>query len=715
MGVSVASYFHYPNGKSPEYEQLRQQTTDKYGYWTTGILVLVIIIIPIYNSLVKRGYYYHNKFKLLKRIENSFPEQTRSSYIIKFALTSIIYHLNNLLQILFWIIVLGLLSLTNLHEGDLIFLAKRLGRISANSLPVILLLSLKPSPLPNTLYLSLIPIHKWISRIIIIQSIFHAMLYCGFFNRNHTWGKALKPENIYGWAALSCFLLIFFTSLLRFRNLFYSTFFHVHYILTWIIVILLQYHIRPNNFGLFTGINLIILGSQICYRIYLTRISSVNEFVVNNISPNLLLIEFPNTLLKKVARTPGSHIRLTKLSKSNYILNGLRFLIPNYHPYTLVSLPNDRTQKLIVKKSSFKFENNVKYLINGSYDSNLLFVNNFEDNFRISKLRINTKRVLVIIGGSAISFALPILRVMNYHGIPIKIVWVIKDFRDIAILKSFDGYIHGNDIEIFVTGSETVDDLTSFKSMRSLPRVRSSYNTFDLELNQNAEYPNASNHTSRLVEDENVDISVRNEEDSISNECEEDDDCCRSRSNSMFDNFEEYYNDDNNEEGEQEEGEGREDTPLLSQQDIDNYDPSASNSRRTLHSHLSHKTNGSNHTNEHFVPKVKSANDLSRDYLNNYHETIKKVNLANKIYKGRPNINYRYFNWCLHEGFTQCSGPVEIGSNLVCCKDLQANNIQEIDLSKVWVVTAGPKGLVHNVKVWAHENGLKLHEEAFYT
>lgn len=698
------SYFHYPNGKSPEYKQLRQDTTDKYGDLTVLILVTLIILIPISNSFVKRGYYYHNKFKLLKWINTSFQNTGTVGLMVKVVLTAMIYHLNTWVQILFWIIILGLLSLTSLHGGDLIFLAKRLGRIAANSLSIILLLSMKPSPLPNTLYLSLIPIHKWISRIIIIQSIVHAALYCGFFQRENTWNKAIKPENIYGWVSLACFFIILFTSLLRFRNLCYSAFFNFHYICTWIIVICLQFHIRPNNFGWFTAINLLILAFQIGYRIHLTKVSTSDDILVNNVSPNLALVEFNNKLIQKAATTPGSHIRLTKLNGS-YFSTALKFLIPNYHPYTLVSLPNDLTQKLIIKKGSFKFENNTKYLMNGSYDPHLLFINNFEKDFRISRLKINTKRVLIIIGGSAISFALPILRVMNYHGIPIKIVWVIKDFRDIAILKSFDGYIHGNDIEIFVTGGETVDDLKSYKSYRSLPGTRRSYGTFDLELNPDElehSYYSTMNDSGRYIEDENVDISVLDEDDGSTEDQEDEDDCYRSnRSYSTFDPHSEVLD--------PEEESGEEDNDQLLSQTIDDYELSPSRSRH------SHKTSVSSHTNEHFIPTIKSANDLSREYLKNYNDTVTKMNLANKIYKGRPNINYRYFNWCLHEGFTQCSGPVEVGSNLVCCKDLQANNIQDIDLSKVWVISAGPKGLVNNVKVWAYENGLKFHEEAFYT
>ena len=47
-------------------------------------------------------------------------------------------------------------------------------------------------------------------------------------------------------------------------------------------------------------------------------------------------------------------------------------------------------------------------------------------NFSLSKLLVNAKRLLIVIGGSAISFALPILRVMNYHGIPLRLFGLSK-------------------------------------------------------------------------------------------------------------------------------------------------------------------------------------------------------------------------------------------------------------------------------------------------
>lgn len=102
----------------------------------------------------------------------------------------------------------------------------------------------------------------------------------------------------------------------------------------------------------------------------------------------------------------------------------------------------------------------------------------------------------------------------------------------------------------------------------------------------------------------------------------------------------------------------------------------------------------------------------------NSKETTRRLNVDKRIYKGRPKLSHRYYNWCINEGFTQCSGPVEDENhNLICCRDLPRNKVvqEDINAEKIWVIGAGPRQLVENVKLWSSENGLKFHEEAFYS
>jgi len=436
------------------------------------------------------------------------------------------------------------------------------------------------------------------------------------------------------------------------------------------------------------------------------------------VSPNLALIEFPNTLIAKPASAPGAHIRLTNYS-SSLIVRIFKQLIPNYHPYTLVSLPQDRVQKLLIRKSNFRLYNGHRYLITGTYDPHLLFLNykqtSLNKKFSLAKLHVDAKRILIVVGGSAISFALPILRVMNYHGIPTKVVWVIKDFRDVLVLKYFDGIIHGDDLEIFITGNETIQELEqqlrnaySYASNLSKKSAAPSAH-YDLENEETPLLGGAENAQmvtlNRENQDEDVEIVVNSDDD---NDGDDDDNSnctrhevtslCRQSSPEQFADLDEVL--------------GEDASSLEQGNNLDEFEVTNDtiNTRR-----LSFRSS----MNEPFVPlSGYDSTDQVKSWVTEFKETTRRLNVDKRIYKGRPKLSHRYYNWCINERFTQCSGPVEDENhNLICCRDLPRNKVvqEDINAEKIWVIGAGPRQLVENVKLWSSENGLKFHEEAFYS
>ncbi|KAI3402706.1 FRE8 [Candida oxycetoniae] len=747
-------YFHFPSGvdKTKEYSELRNYITDKYGVVTTLSLLLFIVSIPAYQYFIVHNY--RLKFHYLRSFYSKLNHYilhkhhldhtpltwkdrlfTNTSVIIKALAFKIFLHFSTIVQIVFWTCFLGTLSLVDIYNGDLIFLAKRLGRVAANCLPTILFLTIRPSPLPNLLYLSLLPIHKWLSRFVIVQSIIHTLIYLAYFNRNNTWKKAWKPVNIYGWVALVGFLTIIVTSLSPFRRRWYKVFYFMHYTWTWIIVGCMQIHVRPKPFTLYTITNCCILLGQIYYRTRLTRGSLSGEVKVIDVSPNLSLVEFPNRLIAERATAPGAHIRLTDYS-SNVIRRVWKQVIPNYHPYSLVSLPNDSYQRLIIRKSNFRLYDKYRYLITGSYDPHLLFIKykagrntttNNQKPWSLSKLHLDAKRILIVIGGSAISFALPILRVMNYHGIPTKVVWVIKDFRDVLVLKYFDGFIHGDDFEIFVTGSDAVsnksstllkgnDPNTNYTCMSKLSKksIGSLSAHYDLENEEETPLLASSNAqmTSLNQENqvENIDIEINSEDEDEESECAHEcaplnilDDDAPTGELDALDFSSSNDNDDNDD---------NEDQHMYDEYEITNDTINLSD---THEGNISRKPS----TNEPFFPMyTQASSERDKSWIQQFQRLTRNLNIAKRIYKGRPKMNNRYYNWCINEGFTQCSGPVvDEHQNLVCCQDLPRHRVVEEDINaeKIWVIAAGPKPLVENVKLWSSENGLKFHEEAFYS
>lgn len=722
-------YYPDPKAKTKEYSHHRQEATLKYGDILACVLLMVVLSVPLMNMLLAKGYWFLNKFHILRAI-NQFSDKHlfAGGGIVKRVVYGLYLNFGTLFQIALWASVFTVLGMQDINNGDLIFVGKRLGRFCAVSLPTVFFLTLRPSPLPHTLYLALLPIHKWLSRTVVLMGILHTIVYCGYFHVNHNWAKAWKPANLYGWAAVCGFVMIAITSVLRIRDRSYKTFFLNHYFWSWCIVLCLPFHIRPINTNVANALNIGILLYQAVWRLYMTRVLSSNEIKITDVSPNLAVVEFPNSLIANRAINPGAHVRITNYHP-NVLVRIYKQLIPNYHPYTLVSLPLDRQQRLIVRKSSFEWKNGRRYMIFGTFDPKLLLIksnNTPNKNFLISKLSVNARKILIVIGGSAVSFAIPILRVANYHGIPIKVIWVIRDFRDVTILRHFEGMIHGDDFEIFVTGSPTIVEPFSAQLLRN----SSSYGTFmkyrristsDIEAAGSSRLIPEEEYNFANQEVENVDVDFSDDENSsLHEECTQD----------LQEEWDQIpYND------------------VESSGSVDPLRPVTQNNHSSKSSTLgstpkrihippdaiqidgeydctSVKTPTSRRTsrsqnNEPFIP-ILGEGDQCHEY---YMETISRLHLTNRIYKGRPILNYRYYNWCVNESdiFTQCSGPVlDDAHNLVCCKDLPGRqhvisaNKKLPDLQRVWVISAGPKSLVKNTNLWANENGLKYHEEAFY-
>lgn len=683
---SLGDYFHFPDSRYSKSEpdvQECQAVTVRYGNLMAAFLVFFVLCIPVTNSLRANGYWLFNRIRILRATNRVLDRLVRQSIISevlaartrKLALVVFLSY-ETAFQIGVLCSVFIVLCSVNICGGDIIVLSKRLGRMCAVSLPTVFFLTLQPSPLPRTLYLSLLPIHKWLSRIIVVLAVAHTVIYCIYFVRNNTVAKAWKPANLFGWVGLTGFILIALTSLLRVRDRAYKVFFLNHYFGSWMLVLCLPFHIRPVNTTYANIANVAILSYQVFNRLLMMKVSEPGDMRIIDVSPNMAVIEFPNLWIKVRANNPGAHIRITNWYP-NCIVRLFKSLIPNSHPYTLVTLPLDRYQRLVVRKSSFRWHSNSRYITYGAFDPKLLFIdssNSCDQQCSISKWILKANKLLIVVGGSAISFAIPILRVATYHGIPIKVVWILRDYRDLAVLKCFDGFIHGEDFEIFVTGGTGAERRPSLNSKPSYGTFKSAgkYLEQDLEQNETAELLPVSSAEDHNQELESVDVDfIKTKNDDCISDCHK----------------------------------------TLTQQ------AEQSLSHNVEHSAVSRKSSTSDF-NAEFVPHLDSSNPPDLDYT----LTIKGLHLEHRIYLGRPILNFRYYNWCIaaNNTFTQCYGPV-MGedSNLVCCKDLPGrlrvaeSEQQKADVGKVWVISAGPKSLVKKMRLWANENGFKYHEEAY--
>ena len=705
--------FHYPQQKIPAYEHRRQDVTNKYANITTVILIFLISLsvllnyVQVWCTRIRKPAVFHKISAVLIRFMETESEDKKKNksfgkgLVLKVLRMACLvwFHGPTLMLVFFFVVLYGFLVFLESYNGDLILIAKRAGRVAASSIPTVLLLSLKPSPLPKTMYLALIPLHKWLSRMVIVVGILHVILYCGLYQVNGSWQKALKFKNLFGWLTLLGFATIIITSLSKFRKKFYGIFFFQHYVWTWVIVISLQIHVRPVKFTPYTCANVFILVLQIIYRLC-NSTASINsgDLTVKEVSPTMILVTLPNTLLNSGSHFPGSHVRISEYY-STWIMRLYRQLIPNYHPYTLATLPLDRNQKLIIRKGKFKFSNNRRYIVWGPFDPVLPFLKpkQKEKQFSISRVALEAKRALLIVGGSAISFALPVLRVMNYHGVPLKVIWVVRDYREISVLNYFDVYVQGSDFEIFVTGNlapkplpnpaglsvfdeeELIGDPSSATTYsETSPLVNKSGVSSGGDNNDDNSNDNNDDHN------ENVDISVDNVDYSDDENC----------------TLDATFKDETSRK--------RRESSIMHTQSPQPF----RNSTRKMSRTLSRKS--STQTNKAFLPLSDSALEASNPEIRHFQEIAEHLDISHRIYRGRPKIDYKYYNWCLNEGFTQCSGPIESSENeLICCRDVVQNTGPSASPSDVWVLSAGPELLVRKVNLWAHECGFHFYKESF--
>ncbi|KAG7842481.1 hypothetical protein KL919_003204 [Ogataea angusta] len=716
-----------PEDQAGKNKALRLKITVKYGYITFACTMILILLIPYWNRVAKPI-----TWRLYRKI-------VRRIKILRIRNNYFTLHLEVIKTILFWTIVLGVLSALELHS-DIQFLAARLGRVATYCLPTVLVLTLRPSPLPDTLYLSLLPIHKWLSRIVILQSIAHTIMYIWIFWERNTMAKIWKRDNLYGIYALICFILILVTSLPKVRRKFYNVFFAFHYICTWAAVLLLYVHVRP-PIPYLTALNVAILVYQIYFKFKISRVSTIE---VTQLSANLLLVTFPGSALAVKSTIPGCHLRMNEFDSSNYLKQIWRHsFMPVQHPFTIATLPFDESQKMIVRKGHFDLSSGKKYLITGAYLPHLSFLKPMKNaNPRSLLFHTKVKKCLIVVGGSAISFALPILRTLSYNGATVKIIWVLRDHEDLKILDYFQNILVNDDcIDIFITGSYSQQEIYSFKrAIRELHRINRQTELSNQEQVLNGHYSPQFHEKSPLMQSKVSYQAMASEFDpAIAHE-------------SLAQKNRAGYIPLRHHAELLKSGYSAEDEDKFENVDLDldgkcrNPEPDVPRSS-SLYSGIIDTPAEFVQQRDSFSLPYSSSSGIYDDLADYW---ILK-GLACRIEFGRPRLGIHYYNWCTG---SSCIGPlidIQNGQS-VCCNEITIENRSqklhyqksdghmlgsdahdelflneqfmknrqqrfqerggELDES-TWVVGAGPIGLVNKVQLWANDCGFNFHAESF--
>ncbi|EGV66835.1 Ferric reductase like transmembrane component [Yamadazyma tenuis] len=308
-------------------------------------------------------------------------------------------------------------------------LLKRFGRFSYVLTTVDLLLALRPNLLN---YVYLVELHKWMSRYVIVLGIVHSV---GFLVRWLVMGqlfKVLRLLNLLGVAIFLMFVVLLVLSIKVYRNKYYNTFYVIHNLTLVCYLGLINYHARPGVTWL-TMLNLFLVTVQIVFKFNITRIASTS---VKNFG-SLTLVTFEKPINYPIT-TPGSHLVL-QLSR-----NWRQWIFPA-HPYTIIN-NNEYLNLVVTNINRFKFDVEHMYTISFPYSSSL------------SLMEFEGKNVLMVIGGSGISYAISILNFYKTVKINFRLVWVVRDKRDLALIKEFNLNCQ---VDLYVTGSVSSGDMAS--------------------------------------------------------------------------------------------------------------------------------------------------------------------------------------------------------------------------------------------------------------
>lgn len=326
------------------------------------------------------------------------------------------------IKLTLWITVITVVLV--ISPPKLSVILKRFARISYSLTPLIIYLSLRPQNITAYsigFYLHALPLHKWISRILLFLATLHSIGFmikwtvAGVF-----WEKITKLDNFYGLLIFIVIPPLLVLSTFFFRRKNYNLFYLIHNITSWVFIFIIYLHARPS-----VGVITLISSALLLYQLYIKFIESylVSDITITEIENSTLKIitikkpqNFPLSVL------PGSHIRINFRGR-----DPRSWLLPS-HPFTIASISNE-TLSLIVRSSFFK--PNFEYSLSGAFPS------------LPQSFFINARIVNILCGGSGISFGLPLYKYFkkrSERNVIVKLIWCVRKIDDVNILKEFDLY-----------------------------------------------------------------------------------------------------------------------------------------------------------------------------------------------------------------------------------------------------------------------------------
>jgi len=406
-----------------------------------------------------------------------------------------------------------------------------------------------------------------------------------------------------------------------------------------------------------------------------------------DISSTLAIMEFPKNYLTRKPKYPSSHLRINNIHSSSWLAGSLKnifyTLVPLQHPFTIASLPTDDFCKLIIRKGNFPLVNESSYLVTGCFETKIPFFKNignrvFGDISALTadlhgkKYHIDARKVMMVVGGSAISFGLPMLRVLNYNGINCKLIWVTRDYQDLCLLNYFKKNFAG--LEIYITGE-------NFKNDQDL----------------GIDYVD--------FEDENVRVADEEQQQLFSQTATAAENGSLHVSRSTASLLQKNY--------------GSINFPANNAGDEIDFTTAASLKSSSVREHSSSALNGGvPATNADFFrkPSIVVPPVVESQYGQ---ETRIQVPAGVCVNFGRPVLGLAEYAWCLEGDCGVSMIQAALQQSDICFgeNDLLDPNTMSVSkevLAKTWVLAAGPQGLVESTKRWSIEHGFQFQDEVYF-
>lgn len=202
-------------------------------------------------------------------------------------------------------------------------------------------------------------------------------------------------------------------SLKPIRRRIYKLFHYLYYPLAWLITIFIIFHARPGVLVLAFW-TIAILLAQIVYRMF-TQVS-IRNLQVTQLSSTLKLVTLPRSCMPAVFPM-GSHLRVS------VPVTSLKAWLNPTHPYSIASISSDSEVRLLIRECSFPIEAGINVSVTGPYcGSN-------------SEVYTDADEVLIVAGGSGLSFGASVYRGLDQKGVNVSLIWIIRNRSEVAALE----------------------------------------------------------------------------------------------------------------------------------------------------------------------------------------------------------------------------------------------------------------------------------------